>query len=254
MLTLFGLALLLLGVCVLLLIPFLVGMGFYQKFRGSRAVTCPENHQQVAVAFDAMHAALTQLGGRPHLRLAECTRWPERADCDQGCIPQAQTIPGASEQAEATAGKRIYHLPVLVAAVLAWVFGAIWHSQYLFRAQWSESLGLTRYEVHEMGWHLVPHLLTFGVPLLFAYGVAWLLSLAKRRGILLGMGVALGLWAAVAAAGFAGSGLAGLPADLLKIELGYTFLASAIIGATIGGLSGRLVERTWAKNVEAHGH
>jgi len=38
----------------------------------------------------------------------------------------------------------------------------------------------------------------------------------------------------------------GIPSDLLRIELAYTFLASAVVGAIIGGLSGKLTEQAFA--------
>jgi len=78
--------------------------------------------------------------------------------------------------------------------------------------------------------------------LLFAYGVAWLLALSGRKGVWWGTAISLGVWAWITAASLLGFILAKLPIDLLKIELGYTFLASAAIGAIIGGLSGRLLE------------
>jgi hypothetical protein len=39
--------------------------------------------------------------------------------------------------------------------------------------------------------------------------------------------------------------VAGISTDLLKMETAYTFLASIVIGAIVGGLSGRLVEEAF---------
>jgi Protein of unknown function (DUF1761) len=94
--------------------------------------------------------------------------------------------------------QKIYHLPVLIATFAAWVLGAIWHSRYLFRARWMEAVGLSRSEVHQMVWRLAPHLLSLAVPLLFAYGVAWLLAWNKEKGVPRGVVTSMLLWAAVA--------------------------------------------------------
>jgi hypothetical protein len=248
MLPVFWLVLFLLGACLFLLMPFLVGWELYNRHRGSRVVTCPENRQQVAVGFDALHAAVTRLTGSPDLRLAECTRWPERGDCGRECMPEAQrAVPYVKGEVAPSKSKRVYHLPVLIAAFAAWVLGAIWHSHYLFRLQWMQAVGLTRSEMHQIVWQFAPHLLTLGVPLLFAYGVAWSLAWSKKKGLWRGAGTAIIFWAVLAGAGLASTGLADFSGDLLKVELSYTFLASAVIGAIVGSLSGKLVEQTFAK-------
>jgi hypothetical protein len=65
----------------------------FLKFKGTRVVTCPETHRTVAVEVDATHAALTAVRGDPKLRLQDCTRWPERRDCDQACLKQIEAAP-----------------------------------------------------------------------------------------------------------------------------------------------------------------
>jgi hypothetical protein len=40
-----------------------------------------------------MHAALTGFGKAPELRLSQCSRWPERADCGQECLSQIHAAP-----------------------------------------------------------------------------------------------------------------------------------------------------------------
>jgi hypothetical protein len=89
MLLLFWLLLSLLGSSLLLTMPAIRGWRLYSRSRGNRTVTCPETHGQVTVTFDALHVAVTGLRERPTHRLAACTRWPERRDCPQGCIPEA---------------------------------------------------------------------------------------------------------------------------------------------------------------------
>jgi hypothetical protein len=247
MLPLFWLLLFLLGACLFLLMPALWGREIYNHYRGSRAVTCPETHQQVAVSFDAIHAAATELSGRPSLRLAACTRWPARMDCGQECMPEARhTGPYTKGEVDRLKTKKIYHLPVLMAAFLACVLGAIWHSQYVLREQWREAVGLSRPELHEILWWRAPHVLSLAVPLLFAYGVAWLLAWRGRKGAWQGIISSTFLWVALTVASLASTGWTGISGDLLKMEAAYTLLASLVVGAIVGGLSGELVEQTFA--------
>jgi uncharacterized protein DUF1761 len=244
--------LVLLGTFVLLSLPFLLGREFYKRYDGSRAVICPENHRQVAVHFDAFHAAVTKLAGSPNFRVADCTRWPERGDCEQECLPEACRAAAYTEgEVRILASKRIYHLPVLLAAFAAWALGAIWHSQYLFRSQWTSAVGLSRLQVHQLVWRLAPHVATFAAALLFAYGVAWWLSWLDKKGAWRGIAVAIALWGMVVVASLVSAGLTGLSRNLIAIELGYTFLASVLVGALIGGLSGKLVEATFIERQPA---
>jgi hypothetical protein len=63
------------------------------KYRGKRAITCPENHMPAGVSIDIRHAAATALSGDMNLRLAQCSRWPERHDCGQDCLFQIERSP-----------------------------------------------------------------------------------------------------------------------------------------------------------------
>ncbi len=82
----------------------------YRRFRGKRLVTCPENQQTAAVALDATAATREAFWGKPHFRLAECSRWPERRDCGQPCLGQIESnLEGSLVQnivAQWYAGKR----------------------------------------------------------------------------------------------------------------------------------------------------
>src|SRR5579872_112131 len=51
----------------------------YMRIRRIRIVTCPETREAAAVT------------GKQ--RLTSCTRWPEREDCDQLCLPQIASAP-----------------------------------------------------------------------------------------------------------------------------------------------------------------
>ena len=69
------------------------GLRLYLKLRGKRLVACPETDQVAAVEVAAGTAALESLIGTPHLRLSECSRWPEREGCGQDCLKQVKTAP-----------------------------------------------------------------------------------------------------------------------------------------------------------------
>jgi hypothetical protein len=132
--------------------------------------------------------------------------------------------------------KQIYHLPVVLAAFAAWYMGAIWHSPFAFRTQWLDAIGLGHAQVRQVvGLYL---LLSLAICLLFAYGVAWLLAVCHRKGVLQGVLMSALLCGAVVAMGWYGIGK--LPHDFLAIETGYTVLTTLTVGAIVGGLHGKL--------------
>src|SRR5689334_8242766 len=63
------------------------------KWHGRRAITCPDSHEPAGVSLDVRHAAATALKGDPELRLARCSRWPEKFDCGQDCLFQIERTP-----------------------------------------------------------------------------------------------------------------------------------------------------------------
>lgn len=70
-------------------------LNVYRRFRGTRLITCPETRAPAAVALDARRAALGAARGRTELRVARCSRWPERRACDQACVPEIERSPEA---------------------------------------------------------------------------------------------------------------------------------------------------------------
>lgn len=59
------------------------------RYRGVRLITCPENREPAAVRIDALRAATsTALLADVSVRLRECSRWPEMAECGQECLRQ----------------------------------------------------------------------------------------------------------------------------------------------------------------------
>lgn len=79
----------------------LVGWSFwrgahaYLRFRGKRIVTCPETERAAAVKLATWHLALTAPFGGPELRLRDCSRWRERAPCEQACVTRIAASPEA---------------------------------------------------------------------------------------------------------------------------------------------------------------
>ena len=67
------------------------------KYRGERVVQCPENRRpagvSLAVGPAVGHAATLSVWGGGDLRLAACSRWPERAGCGQQCLSQIEASP-----------------------------------------------------------------------------------------------------------------------------------------------------------------
>jgi hypothetical protein len=68
-------------------------MRSYFKLRGQRLVTCPETQKPAAVDLDAIPLARSAAFTTPHLRLSECSRWPERQGCGQECLEQIEAAP-----------------------------------------------------------------------------------------------------------------------------------------------------------------
>jgi len=236
MLLLFLLLLFLVGVCLILLLPALWGKQIYRTYRDGRTVNCPETHAPVSVRFNALRAAWSGLQGPSKLRLADCTRWPERADCGQECIPDAVRAKPASRVDHVPwRSRRIVHLPVLLAGAAAWVLGMAWHSEYLFRPRWMTALGLSDPQTRALARLMAPHLLSVGACILFAYGVAGLLRWLGSRTLTHGIEVSTALWLTIFAALMAVTSSQVAP-ELLWIEGGYTFLGALLIGAIVGGV------------------
>ena len=239
------LAFLLLTFCIILvlLLPVLWGRDIYRRYSGPRAVTCPETHEQVGVTIGAAHVAATGLCGPPEFRLTDCTRWPARIRCGQGCLAEALRNPPYTEGEVhlPKSQRQIFHLPVLLAAFAAWYAGMIWHSQYLFRARWMHELSLTPAQVKQLVAWYSPHLLSVAACLLFAYGVAWLYTWLEHKGVWQGIFAATLLWVALMVVTL--PSMLGLSHTFLLIEAGYGLVATLLVGAIIGGLSGRMLLR-----------
>jgi len=92
--TLYLLLYVVLGLGVALLL-FRVGVAAraYFRLKDKMLITCPETKEPAAVNVDATRAAEQSILGEPHLRLSECSRWPERQGCGQECLSQIEAAP-----------------------------------------------------------------------------------------------------------------------------------------------------------------
>lgn len=244
MLIIIWLVLFLVASSVLLLPLALWRREIHRQYSGSRLVSCPENQRPVVVSIDTQYAAATGIDGCPRLQLSACTRWPERANCDQACLSEAVQVGAYKPAKRKTSAKQIYHLPIALAAFAAWYLGAIWHSRFAFRTRWVEAIGLDPAQFKLIiGLYL---LLSLAVCVLFAYGVAWLLAVRHRKGIIQGILMAALLSGSVIAV--EAFQIQRLPHDFLVIETGYTVLTLLIVGAIVGGLYDKLVVAQQTQN------
>lgn len=63
------------------------------RYRGKRIVECPETRQPVATEIGAVRAAAARIIGESQVVITSCSRWPERAGCDQACAPAIAASP-----------------------------------------------------------------------------------------------------------------------------------------------------------------
>lgn len=63
------------------------------RLRGVHVVSCPDSRTLAAVTVDLGHATATALWEKADVRLATCSRWPERKGCAEGCAAQIAAAP-----------------------------------------------------------------------------------------------------------------------------------------------------------------
>jgi hypothetical protein len=62
----------------------------YAVYEGMHACACPFDGTPAMVRLRAWHAALNVLRSRPSLQVVECSRWPERANCNRACVAEVE--------------------------------------------------------------------------------------------------------------------------------------------------------------------
>lgn len=78
------------GLAGLLTVVLPVGLLEYEALKKKKSVVCPETGNAARVGVDARRGALGVVFGAPTLHVTECSRWPERASCDQACRKQVR--------------------------------------------------------------------------------------------------------------------------------------------------------------------
>lgn len=58
----------------------------FYRFRNKRVIKCPETSGYAEIDIDAPRAALSSAFGKPLLRVKNCTFWPKKKNCHQGCL------------------------------------------------------------------------------------------------------------------------------------------------------------------------
>lgn len=76
-----------LGLAAVYVVPAIM-LEVYSRYCGARELDCPNTRRAATIRMDARHAALTAVLGRPKVNVVDCSLWPERRSCDQGCRKQ----------------------------------------------------------------------------------------------------------------------------------------------------------------------
>jgi len=89
--------LILAAIAVLMIVAVAFGLTMalcsYLRYRGKRVITCPETANHAAVHANVVNAAREAAFGKHHICLDQCSRWPERQNCGQACLPQIEAHP-----------------------------------------------------------------------------------------------------------------------------------------------------------------
>jgi hypothetical protein len=70
-----------------------IGIRTWRHFRGVHLVHCPQSNTLAAVRADIGRAVTTAVWDSAEVRVASCSRWPERKGCGQPCAAQIGTVP-----------------------------------------------------------------------------------------------------------------------------------------------------------------
>ena len=60
----------------------------FKRYRHKKVVKCPETGGLAEVDIDAPRAAISSLFSKPLLRVKNCTLWPKKKGCREGCLRQ----------------------------------------------------------------------------------------------------------------------------------------------------------------------
>jgi hypothetical protein len=60
------------------------------RYRGTFIVACPDSWEPAGVKVDSRRVARSAWRGAPDVRLKDCSRWPGKAGCAQGCLAEVE--------------------------------------------------------------------------------------------------------------------------------------------------------------------
>jgi hypothetical protein len=73
----------------LMYVVFPVVLQTFLHYRKGRSLACPEEGRTATVIIDAKTAARTAAVGTPRLQVLNCSFWPQKCGCRQGCLAHA---------------------------------------------------------------------------------------------------------------------------------------------------------------------
>jgi hypothetical protein len=65
----------------------------WRRFRGAHVAHCPQSNTLALVTVDIGRAITTAVWDSADVRVASCSRWPEREGCGQLCVSQIAASP-----------------------------------------------------------------------------------------------------------------------------------------------------------------
>ena len=224
------LLLLLLTALLALLMPMLYAGEVYRVRHGMHRVTCPETKKRAAVEIDAVHCAATSLAGTEYMRLTECSRWPEKKDCEQECVYEL------FEPEAASAKPTLPHVAVWVGAGTAWLLGAFWYADPIFGRAWMRLHGLSQEAARARAEAIAPYLVPVAGFLLLGYAIALAERVAGRLGTLRATALGVAACAAFLIVDLLlGKALPGDQLALTWVEMTYALAGSALTAAVVSG-------------------
>lgn len=81
------------GAYLVLCLPLASMWSIRKQNRGRHGIICPETRNPADIELDGRYAMQTAAHNYEHSRIASCSRWPEKDECDQECLAQVNPSP-----------------------------------------------------------------------------------------------------------------------------------------------------------------
>ena len=129
----------------------------------------------------------------------------------------------------------VNYLAVVVAALAAWILGALWYSPALFGRQWAAAQGFTPEKMETMRQGMArKYLITFVCMVIMAWVLAALIDRLGILGALGGVKVGGVAWLGfVATTGLTAQQFSGKPAGAFLIDAAYQLVYLVIMGVIL---------------------